>query len=146
MKKLFISAVLALSIISSSFAANVTIGNSRAQRNFSNEFTSAENVTWTSTDKYAKANFTLGAKSMEAYYDNEGNMIGSSSKIEVADLPTNAKRLFAKKYTGYTVKEAVQFEGIIETAYYISAENETQTVILKVSTAGFVSVFRSVKK
>ena len=83
---------------------------------------------------------------MAAFYDLDGNMIGTSTNIAIDDLPTHAKRVFAKRYAEYTVKEAIQFDGVEETAYYISAENEAQSLLLKVSADGMLTVFKQVKK
>lgn len=151
MKKLLFTTLVALSIITSAFADDVTKAknvakvNSKAVSNFKNEFETASNVSWTSKTGYTKASFTMNNVKMEAFYDHQGNMIGSSHAICLDDLPTNAKRVFAKRYAGYTVKEAIQFDGIDETAYYISAENETHAVILKVSN-GMLSVFKKTSK
>ena len=146
MKKLLISAVLTVLIATSSFAADGKELNSKVVSNFSQEFKHAKNVTWKSTENFVKASFILNDKSMAAYYDLDGNMIGTSTDIAIDDLPTNAKRAFAKKYAEYTVKEAIQFEGVEETAYYIAAESENQTLLLKVSVEGFVSVLEHVNK
>ena len=146
MKKLLISAVLTVLIATSSFAANGKELNSKVVSNFSMEFKNAKNVTWKSTENFVKASFILNDKSMAAFYDLDGNMIGTSTDIAIDDLPTNAKRAFAKKYAEYTVKEAIQFEGVEETAYYIAAESENQTLLLKVSVEGFVSVLERVNK
>jgi hypothetical protein len=44
------------------------------------------------------------------------------------------------------VKEAIRFDATDETAYFISAEDEARSLILKVSAEGMVSVYKSVKK
>ena len=72
----------------------------------------------------------------------KGKFIGTNQAITLEDLPVNAKRAFAKKYEGYTVKEAIRFEGSQESAYYISAENEKGSVILKVDDYGLISTAR----
>jgi hypothetical protein len=146
MKKLLISAVLTVLIATSSFAADGKELNSKVVDNFFVEFKHAKNVTWKSTENFVKASFILNDKSMAAFYDLDGNMIGTTSNIAIDDLPTNAKRAFAKKYGEYTVKEAIQFDGVEDTAYFISAESEKQTLLLKVSVAGFVSVLEHANK
>src|SRR5215210_3272090 len=140
MKKLLIAAVLTVLIATSSFAADGKELNAKVVSNFSLEFKHAKNVTWKSTENFVKASFILNDKSMAAFYDLDGNMIGISTNIAIDDLPTYAKRVFAKKYAEYTVKEAIQFDGVEETAYYIFAESEKQTLLLRVSVAGLVSV------
>jgi hypothetical protein len=62
------------------------------------------------------------------------------------ELPVNSKRQFAKLFAGYNVKEAIRFEGFDETSYYISGENEKESVILKVNDRNQVSVFKRTKK
>ena len=146
MKKVLFSAILTVVIAASSFAANVTNATTNAARVFAIEFKGAENVSWTSSADYVKASFTLDKKKMEAFYDLQGSLIATSSNISLDDVPTSAKRSLAKKFAGYTVKEAIKFDGTDETAYYISAENDTQSLILKVSDTGFVSVFKQTKK
>jgi hypothetical protein len=78
----------------------------------------------------------------EALYSAEGEFIGTNQAITLEELPVNAKRAFAKKYEGYTVKEAIRFEGSQESAYYISAENDKGSVILKVEGSGLISTVR----
>jgi hypothetical protein len=46
----------------------------------------------------------------EALYSAEGEFIGTNQAITLEDLPVNAKRAFAKKYEGYTVKEAIRLK------------------------------------
>ena len=146
MKKLITSAILSVLIATSSFATEKDKVNHFATANFSQEFKYVKNVTWTSTENYVKASFVLNDKRMEALYDHEGNKIATCSAISIDDLPTNAKRVFAKKYADYTVNEAIQAEGADETSYYISAETNEQSLLLKVSSGGQVLVLKNDKK
>jgi hypothetical protein len=145
MKKLLFTTLIAISLVTSSFAKDVNKVSNKTISNFRAEFVEADNVVWTSRPGYAKADFVLNNIKMEAFYDHSGNMIGSSHAISLNDLPTTAKRAFAKKYSNYTVKEAILFDSMDEIAYYISAENDTQEVILKVCN-GIISTFRKTNK
>ncbi len=49
------------------------------------------------------------------------------------------------KYMEYTVSEAIKFEAIDGTAYYISAENEMETIIVKV-VGGINTIFKKISK
>jgi hypothetical protein len=89
------------------------------------------------------ATFTLNNVRTQALYTPEGEFIGTNQAINLEELPVRAKREFAKKYDGYTVKEAIRFEGSQESAYYISAENEKGSVILKVEDSGSISTVRN---
>ena len=142
MKKLFISALLAITVAVSSFAAEGNNVSYTVRNNFSSQFKKASDVQWTSGENYTKATFVLDDVRTEALYSAEGEYIGTNQAITLEELPVNAKRAFAKKYDGYTVKEAIRFEGSQESAYYISAENEKGSVILKVEDSGSISTVR----
>ncbi|HKG67320.1 MAG TPA: hypothetical protein VKA92_00510 [Segetibacter sp.] len=142
MKKLFISALLAITVAASSFAAEGNNVSYTVRNNFSSQFKKASDVQWTSGENYTKATFVLDNVRTEALYSAEGELIGTNQAITLEELPVNAKRAFAKKYEGYTVKEAIRFEGSQESAYYISAENEKGSVILKVEDSGSMSTVR----
>ncbi len=146
MRKLFIAALLAVTVASSAFAAGSSKVNSFALKNFNTQFTHASDVSWTTSENYIKAVFLNNNERMEAYYNSTGDLIGTSRSINTEVLPTSAKRTLAKKYDGYTVKEAIQFDGTEESAYFISLENDQESVILKVAENQQVSTIKQVKK
>jgi hypothetical protein len=145
MKKLFIAALLTVTVATSAFATDKTKLNQSLIQSFESQFAEAENVEWSIKSEFAKAVFELNGKKTEAFFDHDGGLIGTSRKITLEDLPMHAKRTYAKRYSDYTVKEAIQFEGTDETAYFISAENDKQSLILKVTGAG-ISVFKKTSK
>jgi hypothetical protein len=145
MKKFFIAALIVATFVTSAFAGPAKV-NYVALKSFGAEFKNASDVTWTSTSQFVKANFLFEDQRMEAFYTPTGEKIGISRGISIDELPVKAKRAFAKKYESYNVKEAILFEGVEETAYFINAENETETVIVKVFDDGSVSVFKKTKK
>ena len=145
MKKLFIAALLTITVVTSAFASDEKRMNVNVLRSFQTQFEGAENVKWSTNLKYIKATFEVDGEKSDAFYDLDGAFIGSSKKITLDDLPVQAKRTFAKKYSDHTVKEAIKFDGVEETAYFVSAENEKQSVILKITGAG-VSVFKKTAK
>lgn len=146
MKKLLIIALLATTIATSAFATDANKISFTIKNNFQREYAQAEKVIWTLRPTFAKATFVYDGKTMEAFYTLGGESIGTSQVISIDELPTNAKRNFAKKYSGYDVKEAIEFNGVDEHAYFISAENEKEKVVLKVDAFNSVSVFKKEKK
>jgi opacity protein-like surface antigen len=146
MRKLFFAALLTITVATSAFAKDVNSKNVRAVRHFNAEFKDAENVSWTMRSNFAKATYYMNGEKREVFYDLNGEMIGTSHPISLDKLPVGAKRVFAKKYDGYTVKEAIRFDGIEEGAYYISAENDKESVILKVTDSNSMSVFKKEDK
>lgn len=140
MRKLFIAALLTLTLGTSAFAAGENKVSFFVLNSFNTQFRDASNVEWSSGKGYTKATFVSNNERMEAFYNLGGEMIGTSRTASLDKLPTRAKRAFAKKLEGYTVKEAIRFEGTEESAYFISAENEKGSVIIKIEDNGAVSM------
>lgn len=145
MNKLFIAAVLTVTFATTAFISDDKKINAIIMQNFNADFSNADNVKWTVKPNYVKASFIVNGEKTEAFYDHNGDAIGCSKKITLESLPVDAKRTFARKYSDYTVKEAIIFDGVDETAYFISAENDKYAVILKVTNTG-VSVFKKTNK
>lgn len=145
MKKLFIAALLAVSVVITAYADNSNDVNASILYSFKHDFAAATNVAWTAKKEYVKVVFTMENASMEAFYKANGELIAISKHINLDDLPIAAKRTFAKRYNDYTVKEAIKFEGPDESAYYISAQNDKESVILKVDATNQLYTFRKSK-
>ncbi|MDB5190577.1 MAG: hypothetical protein JWQ96_140 [Segetibacter sp.] len=145
MKKLLIVALLIASVATSAFATDVTKVSGKALQSFSFDYANATNVTWTVKAGVAKASFIENCENVEAFYSHNGDLLGTSKKISLDVLPVSAKRAFAKRYADYTVKEAISFNGVDENAFYISAENNKYSIILKVTPEG-TSIFKRTAK
>ncbi len=145
MKKLFITALVAVSFITSAFAYPANKVNLKIMNNFRSNFRNVSEVTWETAVDYAKATFVSNNIKTEAYFQLDGELIGSSRAITIDDLPLNAKRNFAKKYSGYRIKEAIEFTGVDETAYFLLVENDNTSLILKILN-NEVSVYQNNKR
>jgi hypothetical protein len=146
MKKLLFTALLAVTVAVSAFAAGPDEVNYVALSNFKASFKRASDVTWSIKKDYISATFLYNNVRTEALYTPDGEFIGTNTAVALEELPVNAKRNFAKKYSDYTVKEAIRFEGNEEGAYFISAENDKEAVILKVNDNSHISIMKSTKK
>lgn len=145
MKQLFITVLLSFAVVAGTLAAPRKV-SAAILANFEAEFKKATEVTWLLTPDYTKAAFTADDVKMEVYYDANGDVIATSKGITLDDLPMSAKRSFDKKFAGYHVSEVIRLEGFGETAYYVSGENEKDTVIFKVNEDNQVSCVKRTKK
>jgi hypothetical protein len=146
-EKVIILSFNAVSLVSSAFAASgenkkVSLHIIKA---FESNFYEAENVTWKVNEKFAKATFVLNDVTTDAFYSPSGEFIGTSQAIALDKIPTVAKRAIAKKYADYTVREAIKFDGVDETAYFVLVENEKKSIVLKVHNYS-VSVYNTTNK
>lgn len=142
MKKMIISALILISLTATAIASDANKINAGIRNSFTSSYSDASNVTWTLKAAFAQVDFELNGKKLSAYYEPSGELIGTSEKISVDELPVNAKRSFAKKYAGYTVNEAIKFTSSDEVAYYISTVNGGKSQIIKLYDTGYVSVLR----
>ncbi|HEX6913790.1 MAG TPA: hypothetical protein VF145_01030 [Chitinophagaceae bacterium] len=147
MKKLFIAAIAIVALATTAVAAdggkNV---NYWVLSKFNNSYKAATNVNWVVTSQYAKATFLLDGERVEAYYSTEGEFIAESKAIATQDLPRMARKTIEKKYSGYTLKEVIEYATPEKTEYYVSMENEKESKILKISSGGEIEVFKTLQK
>ena len=146
MKKLIFAALFAVTISTSAFAGSPAKLFSVSETSFKADFKNATVVTWTAGADYTNASFVLNNVKMEAFYNNGGELIGTSRAITTDQLTVNAKRNFAKKFADYEVKEAIRFEGAEEAAYYISAVNEKESVVVKISDNNAITIIKKSQK
>src|SRR4051812_22058392 len=101
MKKLFFTALIAVSVMSSAFAYPATNVRYDIINSFQTSFPNATNVQWDINQRFVKATFVSDNKNTEAFYSVNGDFIATTQAITIDKLPTWAKRRFAKKYGSY---------------------------------------------
>lgn len=147
MRKLFFTALAAVTLATSAFAAGTEKVSHLVLKNFASEFTHASNVSWSITEDYVKASFIANKTKMQAFYTPNGDFIGTSTAISLDDLTTRVKRTIAKKFSGYTVKEVIRFDKEDhEGAYFVSAENEKESLVIKVGDYDQVNIYKKFDK
>ncbi len=148
MKKLIIAAIAIVAFTTTSFAGD---GSKKASywvlNQFNHTYADATNVNWQVTDQFAKATFILDEIKVEAYYNQfDGTFIGQSKAVATQDLPKNAVKAITKKYSNYSIKEVIEFSNASDVDFYVSLESTTQKLVLKISRAGEIEIYKSVLK
>lgn len=147
MKKFIIAiAAIAFTTASAVYASDASNVSIRIKDAFETKFDGAKNVNWTTNVNFVKATFDYKNEKVEAFYNVDGNLIGISRAITINALPIAAQKELDKKYSNYKTTESIVFEGQEETNYFISLENEKQSLILKISAEGDTSVYKKTKK
>ena len=147
MKKLIVLSSLLLALVSSSFASG-TIAFA-GENHFKKTYAAATNVTYKQVNEFTEVNFTLNGEKLQAFYDEEGNLVATSKHILIAQLPQAAQDcLKSDKYKDFDVTEVIQYEQADNAthSYYINLENDKQKVILNVTAKGSISVFKKSRK
>ncbi len=147
MKKNFLVIVAVILFTTTAFADENNVSFSIIN-NFKTNFTSAKNVNWKLANEYVKASFEINGINKVAIYNYEGELIATSNKFEFNNLPQNAIESIAKKYPfpPYKLKDCIELvDADNEKNYFASFETAKETVVLKISLAGKVSIFSKKK-
>ncbi len=148
MKKLFISAAFALTIITSAFAAPAST-DTKAKAHFSASFSDAKSVSWKTADNFERASFILNNEKVEVFYDFSGEMLGVSKVMAFDKLPKAALETLTTKYTfpEFKLKECIEFTNADnEKNYYASFDTKNEQIVVEITTGGSVSVMSRLKK
>lgn len=131
----------------SSFAMDGDNVTAKVKAAFETDFSKAKQVSWEKISDFYFASFQLNEISIDAAYNEDGELVGTSRKIASAQIPLAVSLELAKKYSEYTISEhayELSFEG--QTSYYITAGNSKQALSLKCYSNGDIEVNSKTKK
>jgi len=148
MKKLAtILTAFVLLFSATAFASDGDNVTEKVKAAFKADFAQASQVSWTSASEFYFASFTLNNVKVDAAYNEAGELVGTSRKIGLEQLPLSLSMELNKKYADYKLSGTVyelNYDGV--TSYYISAENEKQVLSLKCSANGEIDTEKRIKK
>lgn len=134
--------------------------SAKAGDQFAIDFPGATNVTWTRS-AFEKAKFVKDGKTINAFYDWDGGLVGTTNRVDYAVLPKAAKEKIQKEYKDYTINETILFDDnetnqtdmvLYDTSfedadnYFVDLTKGNKNIILKVTMEGAVSFFKDMNK
>ena len=125
----------------SAFATDGDNVTAKVAAAFKTDFSQVSNVSWEKTSDFYFATFQLNNVTVDAAYNEEGELVGTSRKIATAQLPLNVTLELAKKFGAYTVSaqaSELTYQGL--TSYYLTVENDKQVLKLKCYSNGDIDV------
>ena len=150
MKKLATVLTAAVLLFSaSSFAANGNEGktNAKVAASFQKAFSIAKDVNWQKNDAFYFATFKVGNSIAEAAYNEEGELLATSRRVELSQLPLSITAALAQQYEGYTVgNNAMEITCNNETHYYLTIANAKNVLKLKCAANGDITLEKKVKR
>jgi hypothetical protein len=129
-------------------------------KSFNDDFGSNSTVAWTRTDLYDIASFIKNDRETKAYYDFEGNLIGTTTVKLYTDLPIRAQKIITKRYPGYTPDFSIIYdldkltdtqmilindEFVNADNYFVQLSKGTAKIVLQVTPVGQVILFKKIK-
>lgn len=149
MKKL--TAIFAAFMLLTGASSFANTGNDNVSKTvkdaFEKNFSGAVNVTWEQTDELYFASFNLNEREVNAAYNEKGELIGISRKLQLSEVPLNVTKSLKLDFEGYTILNTVTemlFEG--QTVYYATAEGVSKILKLKCFSDGQIYVEKRIKK
>ena len=129
-----------------------------AKSNFSSDFKDAKNVEWKRVDTYDKASFTnKDGKKISAFYDFDGNLVGTTQFKTFADISENGQKDIKKNNKDYTIGQVVFYKdnenndtdmilyGVqfgSQDNYFVELTKGTNKIVLQVNPSGEVFFFK----
>jgi hypothetical protein len=114
---------------------------------FENDFSKASQAYWDKTDEFYFVSFVLNDVQVDAAYNEEGKLVGTSRSVSLEQLPLNVSLALSEKYQGYHLQKMaveITYEGV--TSYYVTAENKDLVLKLKCHSTGDIDVDQKFKK
>jgi hypothetical protein len=127
---------------------------------FYQDFPGATNIHYERTTAFDEVAFTSDGHKKRAYYDIHSELVGTTERKPLTDLPENAQREIQKKYKDYKIDRVLEYDDneindtdmtMFDTAfngadnYFVVLRKNSELLIMKVDMAGNVSFFKSMK-
>jgi hypothetical protein len=143
MKKLLVLAALFISFSSFSYAIEV---NQKILTSFKKDFSTAINVQWKAIEETLyEAEFSYNGEQFNAYYNEDGELIGSARYINKANMPLLIAKSLQEKYGDFILRTAIEYNNGSETSYFITMVSKCKSVVLQASPSGSLSVVKKFK-
>lgn len=120
--------------------------NQKALDAFRVEFNGASNVKWTISTDYFMASFIYNDKHVFAYYNIDGEWLGTTRYVALSDLPLILQGEVRNKFSAYWITELIEIANNEGTAYYATVENADTRLVLKASDGKTWTHFKKYKK
>jgi len=146
MKKFIITFAVAATLMTSTAFAAPGNGDNPAQATFQKEFKGAEDVKWSEGRDVISASFTLSNSRIVAYFNNEGELLGTARNVLFNQLPLAVIREINNRFGSTPVYDIIEYTCGGETFYNMDADTSTRHLKLKVSASGEISVEKKTKK
>lgn len=128
-----------------------------SMKNFTKDFGPLPDVKWDRTPYYDVAAFTQKGHQIKAYYDSDGQLVGTTQYKTMDDLPDRGQRIIMDKYKDYKVGQILFFnnnnanrspmilwgtEIMDHSNYFVELTKDLLKLIVYVDPTGSVSVFK----
>ena len=146
MKKVFVSLSFILAVgLTTAIAGDKTEVNGKITQSFEKEFTGAEFVTWTNVNGYKMARFVFHDHATIAYFNEDGELLGSARNVLFDQLPLPVIKLFEKDFAGADFTDISEISNDDGTFYVIKVDTKNRQYHVKVNAYGNILNYTRIK-
>ena len=147
MKKFFVSLSLLLTAAASTaFATDKTKKDPGLQEVFQQEFTGAQNVSWSQQEGYQKATFILAGHRAIAFFNEANELVGCIRDIFYDQLPITVMKAVDKKFPEADMQDVREITNNEGTFYTVTAELNLKKYKIKIGSAGDITEIEKLSK
>jgi hypothetical protein len=146
MKKSLLLTTLLVVIISFTVSAANRPVNGKVWTSFTKQFAGVQEATWTKINETYLAKFLWQGKQLEAYFSEDGDVIGTGQFISTTNLPYIINNALKNRFETFAITQLYEFNSEKSGLQYFAIVATAQkSVIVEVDTYGVVSVLRKFK-
>ena len=147
MKRIIIILSMLMTVaVTSVFAKEGTDVNQKVLAAFEKDFTAAKNVKWIRDGEYLKASFTLSEMLTDAYYTEDGELVGSARNLLFEQLPLSVIHSFNKRFDESSVLNVLEITNAEGTSYRLWIEEGNKKFKIRANSSGELTVLEKSKK
>lgn len=146
MKTIIVTISFIMLGLTAAFADGTPEVDSRIQIALNKQFAGCESVTWTKVKDYQQATFVFHESLVVAYFNEDGDLLGSARNIIVDHLPLSVLQSFDKHLAGFEIFEITEITNAEGTSYWLTLEKGNKRYHAKTDVNGQIIRFSSIKQ
>ncbi len=127
---------------------------------FQEDFGNIPNVKWFRSSYFDEASFVKDGKKTTAFYDPDGQLVGTTTIIKFSDLPAVAQSKIKEEYKDYKVENVIFFDDNEDNStdmyiydhqfdsadnYFVEMSSASRKIVLQVDPKGQIYLFAELK-
>lgn len=146
MKKFFLVLSLIGTIgMTSAFASEDPTIDPQVKESFKKEFPDAQHVQWNKDQEYLKATFTLADYRAEAWFDEDGELLGTVRDLLYYQLPLAVMKAVENRFPAGNTSEIREINNVNGTEYRMTIIAKKGKYNVSVTPDGFVSILKKAR-
>jgi len=116
------------------------------QKAFEDLYPASLKPTWRYVNGVYLASFTRGSENVTAYFNEDGELIGTAKYISPSNLPAAVRKTISDEFGDSYIRSTVvsTLDGL--TNYYLMLENNKRTVYVRIDELGSYDTVKLIKK